>query len=230
LSKIVLKRILIVCSILLLPCIFYLWLITGKNNYRHIEVFGPKEVAATATNGVPDTLYHTVADFSLTDQYGHAISRNTFSNKIYVADFFFATCKTICPKITLELTRVQEKFENDPEVFLISHTVNPDHDNVKVLFDYSKKYSAKQDKWFFVTGDKKQIYDLARNSYFITAMQGNGGPDDFIHSEQLVLIDKEGRIRGYYDGTDHAEVDRLMDEIQVLKLEYRDKEKEKKSG
>lgn len=220
-----LKRILIISVILLLPCIFFLWLITGKNHYKTIDIFGPKEVAITSTNGIPDTLYHTVGEFSLTDQFGQTVTDRNFDNKIYVVDFFFATCKTICPKMTLELTRVQEKFEQDPDVLMISYTVNPEHDNAEVLNAYAKKYLAKQSKWFFVTGDKKQIYDLARNSYFITAMQGNGGPDDFIHSEKVVLIDKEKRIRGYYDGTVHEDISKLMDDIQVLKLEYRDKKK-----
>ena len=217
------KRILIICGILILPCVFYLWLITGKNKYATLDIFGPKEIATTLTNGVPDTIYHTVGEFSLTDQFGNTVTNKTFDNKIYVAEFFFATCKTICPKMNLELTRVQEKFENNQDVLMISHTVNPEHDSVSVLNAYSKKYMAKQNKWFFVTGDKKQIYDLARNSYFITAMQGDGGPDDFIHSEKLVLIDKEKRIRGFYDGTDQSDVDKLIDDIDLLKLEYRDK-------
>jgi protein SCO1/2 len=198
-------------------------LIRGKNNYKPIEIFGPKEIAATTTNGVPDTIYHRVGDFSLTDQYGRAVTNKNFEGKTYVADFFFATCQTICPKMTSELNYVQEKFQDDPGINIISHTVNPEHDSVSVLFDYSNKYKAQKDKWFFVTGDKKQIYDLARNSYFITAMPGNGGANDFIHSEKMVLIDKDKRIRGYYDGTDHADIVRLVEEIQVLKLEYKDK-------
>jgi protein SCO1 len=217
------KQLLIVSAILILPCVFWLCLIRGKNHYIPIEIFGPKEVAATTTNGIPDTIYHTVGDFSLTDQYGRPVTNKTFDTKTYVADFFFATCQTICPKMTSELHYVQEKFEDDPDILIISHTVNPEHDSVSVLYDYSHKNEAVKDKWYFVTGDKKQIYDLARNSYFITAMPGNGGANDFIHSEKIVLIDKDKRIRGYYDGTDHADIERLIDEIQVLKLEYKDK-------
>lgn len=219
------KQLLIVFAILILPCIFWLLLIRGKNNYIPIEIFGPKEVAATTTNGIPDTIYHSVGDFSLTDQFGRTVTNKTFDGKMYVADFFFATCQTICPKMTSELHYVQEKFENDPDIVIISHTVNPEHDSVSVLYDYSIKNEAVKDKWYFVTGDKKQIYDLARNSYFITAMPGNGGANDFIHSEKIVLIDKNKRIRGYYDGTDHADIVRLVEEIQVLKLEYKDRKK-----
>ncbi|MEP7170698.1 MAG: SCO family protein [Bacteroidota bacterium] len=219
------KQLLIVFAILILPCIFWLVLIRGKNNYIPIEIFGPKEVAATTTNGIPDTIYHTVGDFSLTDQFGRTVTNKTFDGKTYVADFFFATCQTICPKMTSELNFVQDKFQDDNDVVIISHTVNPEHDSVSVLYDYSNKYKALKDKWYFVTGDKKQIYDLARNSYFITAMPGNGGANDFIHSEKIVLIDHDKRIRGYYDGTDHGDMERLIDEIQVLKLEYKDKKK-----
>lgn len=218
-----LKRILVVAVILVVPCIFYLAIRTGKNNYKRLEIFGPKEIAATSTNGIPDTIYHTIGNFSLTDHYGRNISKDLVTNKIYVADFFFATCKTICPKMSDQLERVQDKFKNDSDFVILSHSVNPEGDSVSVLFDYAQKHRAIKDKWFFLTGDKKQIYDLARTSYFATAMKGDGGDNDFIHSEQFALIDKEGRIRGFYDGTDRAEVSRLMDEVLVLMNEYKGK-------
>ncbi|MFI5217972.1 MAG: SCO family protein [Bacteroidia bacterium] len=217
------KRILVVASILIIPSVFYLVIRTGKNNFKHLEIFGPKEISATSTNGIPDTIYHTIGNFSLTDQYGRTVSKDLVANKIYVADFFFATCKTICPKMSDQLERVQDKFKNDSDFVILSHTVNPEGDSVTVLFDYAQKHHAIKDKWFFLTGDKKQIYDLARTSYFATAMKGDGGPDDFIHSEQFALIDKDGRIRGFYDGTDRAEVSRLMDEVLVLMNEYKEK-------
>ena len=213
-----LKKILVVGSILLLPCIFFLVLIRGDNNYNRLEIFGPRE-AAPAASGV-DTLYHTISDFSLIDQFGTEITRSRFNGKIVVSDFFFATCQTICPEMSSQLKRVQRKFMDDDDVLILSHSVNPARDTVEALLAYSKKYNAVSGKWHFVTGDKKTIYNLARNSYFITAMEGDGGPEDFIHSEQFVLLDKEGRIRGYYDGTDAYEVNRLMDEIVVLKREY----------
>jgi len=218
-----LKRALIVAGILIVPCVFYLVLKTGKNNYEQLEIFGPKEVASTSTNGVPDTIYHTIGNFSLTDQFGRNISDSITENKIYVADFFFATCKTICPKMSDQLERVQDKFKNDSDFVILSHSVNPEGDSVKVLFDYAKKHHAIKDKWFFLTGEKKQIYDLARKSYFITAMEGTGGEDDFIHSEKFVLIDKAGCIRGFYDGTDRSDVSRLMDELLLLMNEYKEK-------
>ncbi len=215
------KKILIVGSILLLPGIFYLILIRGENHYKHLAIFGPREAAPGAVAGQADTVYHTVADFALTDQDGRPLTRDAFRDKIVVADFFFATCRTICPKMSRQLVRVQEACAGDSDVAILSHTVNPAQDTVEALKAYAREYGAVEGKWYFVTGDKKTIYNLARTSYFLPAVEaGDGGPDDFIHSDQFVLLDKEKRIRGYYDGTDPAEVDRLIDEIKVLKLEY----------
>ena len=123
--------------------------------------------------------------------------------------------------MSMQMKRVQEAYKDDPEIVLISHTVNPERDTVAALAAYAKEYGAIPGKWFFLTGDKTQIYDLARKSYFITAMEGDGGPDDFIHSEKIVLIDKDKRICGYYDGTDYESINLLIDEILVLKWEYR---------
>lgn len=117
------------------------------------------------------------------------------------------------------MMRVQFAYKDDPEVMIFSHTVNPEEDSPSVLKAYAAKHNAIEGKWYFLTGDKKALYDMARNSYYITAMPGDGGPDDFIHSEQFVLVDKHKRIRGFYDGTDYNEVSRLIDEIKVLKKE-----------
>jgi protein SCO1/2 len=217
------KKILIVGGILLLPCIFFLVLIKGKNQYTKLEIFGPRKAPDSMVAGA-DTVYHAIPDFTLTDQHGAALTMERFRDHIVVADFFFATCQTICPEMSAQLKRVQHAYRDDPEVLILSHSVNPARDTAEALLEYSRKYDAIQGRWYFATGDKKTIYDLARNSYFITAMEGDGGPDDFIHSEQFVLLDKQSRIRGYYDGTDPYDVNRLIDEIAVLKLEYRDAE------
>jgi len=116
--------------------------------------------------------------------------------------------------------RVQNAFKDEADVVIISHTVDPENDTPPVLAKYAEKHKAIVGKWFFVTGDKKQLYDLARNSYYITAMPGDGTGDDFIHSEKMVLIDKDKRIRGFYDGTDYFEITRLIEEIKVLQYEY----------
>jgi protein SCO1/2 len=211
------RQLLVVLVILTVPSIFFLVLKTGKNNFSSLEIFGPRE-APTAADG--DTIYHTISDFSLTSQQGTPVTAADFNGKILVTDFFFATCQTICPKMTMQMRRVQEKFKSMPDVALLSITVNPENDSVPVLAAFAKEYQAIPGKWTFATGDKKIIYDLARHSYFLTAMPGDGGPGDFIHSEKLVLVDKERRIRGYYDGTDYLDVDKLIEDIVVLQHEY----------
>jgi protein SCO1/2 len=125
--------------------------------------------------------------------------------------------------MTMQMKRVQEKFKADPDIALWSFTVDPQKDTVEAMKAYAQKHEAITGKWQFLTGDKKVIYDLARYGFFLTALEGDGGPDDFIHSEKLVLLDKDRRIRGYYDGTDYEDINKLMDEILVLKWEYKNK-------
>ena len=212
-----LRRVLAVLVILLVPSIFFLVLQTGKNQYNTLPILGPREAPETAGG---DTIYHTLPDFSLISHRGDSVSLASFEGKILVTDFFFATCQTICPKMNMQMKRVQEKFKDRQDLALLSITVNPAQDSVAVLSRYANDYGADPKMWTFATGDKKVIYDLARHGYFLTAMPGDGGPGDFIHSEKLVLIDKERRIRGYYDGTDYLDVDKLVEDIVMLQYEY----------
>lgn len=220
-----LKKILIVGSILLLPSIFYLILITGKNQVKTLEIYGPKEAVFNPATGKADTVYHTIRPFRLLSHTGDTVTEDLVRNKIFVSDFFFATCKTICPKMSAQLMRVQDKFAREKNVILLSHTVDPDNDTPENLRNYALKYRALKGKWYFLTGDKKQIYDLARHSYYLPVMDGDGGEHDFIHSEQFVLADHHGRIRGFYDGTSRNDVDRLMDEIKVLLFEMKEEQR-----
>lgn len=218
-----LLALLAILAVLVLPSVAYLLISTGKNDYQRLEIFGPKEASR-----IPgDTIYHTIAPFELVSSSGNPFGSDSLKNKIFVAEFFFATCQTICPKMSMQMKRVQEAYLDDKEISLISITVNPEKDTVPALAEYAHKMGAIPGKWSFLTGQKRPIYDLARNSFFLAAMPGDGGPDDFIHSEKLVLVDKEMRIRGYYDGTDYADVNLLMDEIKVLKWEYARKEGKK---
>ncbi len=210
-------RILVVVTILLVPSIAYLIISRGENHYQKLQIFGPREPDASNPS---DTIFHSIAPFELPAHNGSVFSDKDLQGKIYVADFFFATCPTICPKMAMQMKRVQEAFKKDTSIMLVSHSVNPDQDTVEALAVYADEYGAIPGKWFFLTGDKKQIYDLARHSYFVTAMPGDGGPDDFIHSEKLILVDPDKRIRGYYDGTDYEDVNLLIDEIKVLQWEY----------
>ena len=163
---------------------------------------------------------HRVGGFNLTDQDGNTVTPNNFKDKIYVTDFFFVTCPTICPKMTDQMLRVYEEFKDNDAILLLSHTVMPEEDSVPVLKEYADKIEVNSNKWKFVTGDKKQIYDLARKTYFAAVTEGDGGVEDFIHTENFVLVDKEKRLRGFYDGTSKKDVDRLINDIYTLLSEY----------
>lgn len=218
------KKIAILVLVLFIPSVLYLWLQTGKNNFGKLQILGPKEPVEKTVDGkvVVDTIYHTVGGFSLLDQDSNLVNEQIATGKISVVDFFFSTCKTICPKMTNQLMRVQHKYKVDTDVVILSFTVDPVNDTPSRLKEYAGRHNAVSGKWYFLTGDKKEIYDLARNSYFLTAMEGSGA-DPFLHSEQMVLVDKQGRIRGIYDGTDHFEVKKLIEDIAVLQLEYAEK-------
>lgn len=164
--------------------------------------------------------YHKIADFSLTNQNGEIITQNNYKNKIYVADFFFTTCQTICPIMTDHMYVIQKELKNDQDVMLLSHTVTPEIDSVTQLKKYALKKGVNDSKWNLVTGDKKQIYDLARKSYLAVKDQGNGDAYDMIHTENFMLIDKKRQIRGFYDGTNPDEITRLIEDIKTLKKEY----------
>ncbi|MBT8180049.1 MAG: SCO family protein [Eudoraea sp.] len=164
--------------------------------------------------------YHTIADFSLTNQNGEIITQDFYRDKIYVADFFFTTCPTICPIMTDNMVYLQSKIANDKDVLLLSHTVTPDIDSVAQLKKYALEKGVIDKKWNLVTGNKKHIYELARKSYLAVKNDGDGGPFDMIHTENFVLIDKERRIRGTYDGTNKEEMEKLLQDLEVLKMSY----------
>jgi protein SCO1/2 len=169
-----------------------------------------------------DTVYHQMKDFSLTNQYGEQVTEQTVNDKIYVANFFFATCQSICPEMSSNLVEVQKAFAKDDSLLILSHSVNPLHDTVAVLMNYATTYGAMKNKWHLLTGDKKHIYDLAKTSYLVNALEDDGSPEGFLHSELFLLIDKKGRLRGMYDGTDKAQVQILIKDIQLLKTERAD--------
>ena len=192
---------------------FILFSCQGNDPKKLLPVFGAKH----AEN--KDTVFHSIKNFSLINQYGETITENTTKSKIYVANFFFATCQSICPEMSKNLVDVQKAFEKDDSLLILSHSVNPMHDTVAVLFAYANTYSAIKNKWHLLTGDKKEIYSLAANGYLVNAIEDDGSPEGFLHSEMLLLIDKKARIRGMYDGTDKAEVLRLIADIKLLKTE-----------
>lgn len=224
-------KISVLLVLLLLPAAGYV-LLRGftQNHYtlrRYIPVIDSttgNPVIARQTNEfgreVEDTLFRTVPGFRLTNQDGGITDSTTVKGKIHVASFFFTRCGTICPKISSQLTRVQDVFRDKPDIIFLSFSVDPEHDKPEQLKAYAKRYEAIPGKWYFLTGDKAQIYTLAQHGYFLPVVDHGvsyGKPDEtFIHSEKLVLVDKAGNIRGFYDGTDKKDVDRLILEMRVL--------------
>lgn len=197
--------------------VFYLLLTPEKKLpiYSPIDV-NPRLVDASLQHVKKN---HKIADFSLVNQNNELVTLATFEDKIYVADFFFTRCGTICPIMTTNMADIQKAFLNDDEVLLLSHSVTPVMDSVSVLKEYAINKGVVDSKWHLVTGDKKEIYNLARKSYFAVLNEGDGGVQDFIHTEQFVLVDKKKRIRGYYDGTDPNEILRIIEDISILKRE-----------
>ena len=160
--------------------------------------------------------YHKISDFELTNQNGQKITQEFYNNKIYVADFFFTTCQDICPIMTKNMFRLQEELKDDNDILFLSHTVIPEVDTVQQLKKYAVENNVDDSKWNLVTGEKKQIYDLARKSY-LAVEDAEYGKFDMIHTENFILIDKQRQIRGFYDGTNDDEIEQLISDIIILK-------------
>ncbi len=210
------KKILFLSLILLLPSMFYLLLYSGKHNYQKLLYYGPKTAIKTQA-GKFDTIYHTIPNFKFINQDGKIVSNKTLAGNNYIADFFFATCPTICPKMATNMVYLQDKFKNRKNLRFLSITVNPTHDNVAVLKKYAKKIHANTNNWDFVTGKKDAIYNVAFKGFFVNVMKDSIAPGGFLHSSMLILVDKTGHIRGYFDGTVYKETkEKLSDAIDIL--------------
>lgn len=200
-------------AVFVLPVTAYMLISWYENKLQKLPVLGKPEMV----NGKMKD--HTIAAFSFTDQDGNNYRESNWKNKIVVVDFFFTHCPTICPKMTNSLKVVREACKDDESVMISSFTVDPENDNPEALKNYAEKSGIDNAGWKLLTGDKKEIYKLARNSFFITATDGDGGQGDFIHSENLVLLDRYSRIRGYYDGTSTSSTTQLIRDIKKLKNE-----------
>ena len=164
--------------------------------------------------------FHKIASFSLTNQNGKTVTEQDYNNKIYVADFFFTTCPSICPKMTENMGQLQNEFLEDSQIKFISFSVTPQIDSVQQLKKYAIEKGVNDSKWNLVTGNKKEIYSLARKSYLAVKDDGDGGRFDMIHTENFILVDPEKRIRGFYDGTDIEAMKTLITDISILKEEF----------
>jgi len=192
-----------------------------KTNFE-LPVLGRAEIVTKEVNGIltEDTIPHRIADFSFINQDSAIVTNASFKDQIYVADFFFINCPSICPEMSKQMYRVYEKFLENGNIGLLSHTIDPVYDTVAALAKYARLLGVSSSKWQFVTGDKQQIYDLGETSYMVVANEDENAPGGFIHSGAFLLIDKERQVRGVYDGTITSQVDLLMKDIDKLLTSY----------
>lgn len=185
---------------------------------RILETYGKDPIDSVDSEGNAVEAYkvHTVSGFSFTDQTGRQVTDKDFAGKVYITDFFFTTCETICPAMSLNMMRLAKKYKGDRRIKFLSHTVDPETDSVPVLAAYARLHDADPVQWHLVTGPKKELYDMARNQYYASVDKGDGGPDDFVHTQRFTLVDRNRRIRGFYDGTDSTEIIKLERDLALL--------------
>jgi len=216
----ILKKITVLALVLIVPgFLYYLLTAEGKNRYKPLAIFGPRQLAKTyhkvKGKDIPDTIYHTLPDFKLTDQDGRPVTLKSFDNKIFVAAFFYTRCPTVCATMNHYINLLDSNYTKNKLVYFVSITVDPAHDSAAALKKYKDSFKpAASAKWLFLTGDTSTTYNLARNGFLVNALQT--GNDDFIYSDKLMLIDESKRIRGYYTGASTDDMSRLNDEIKVL--------------
>lgn len=193
-----------------------------QQDQKNLPVIQPRDVKKemVAPELLKKGIGHRIGKFAFQNQYDETITLNDVKGKVFIAEYFFTTCGTICPQMTEQMTRVQKRFRENDAVAILSFTVNPSYDTVEILNTYAEKYNAKRGQWHFLTGSQEELYKLARTSFFVlkpaeAANLGDAG-SDFIHTNNFVLVDQELRIRGYYDGTSITEVNELMEDVELL--------------
>ena len=204
-------------SVVVIPVFYQLLKVDEKLKIYNPADVNPRLVDFSMKHITKD---HTIADFELINQNGQKITNKNYKDKIYVADFFFTRCQTICINMAYNMGELQNLYKKDIDIMFLSHSVTPVIDSVTVLKEYADRKGVIDGKWNITTGAKTHIYELARKSYFAVLDEGTGDENDFIHTEQFVLVDKEKRIRGYYDGTEKEEMEKLKKDIVLLKEEY----------
>ncbi|PPL03775.1 SCO family protein [Parapedobacter indicus] len=219
-----LKKIIILAVILILPgFLYYLLEKKGENRYKSLPIYGEKVLTGTFSNRmgkkVPDTLFHEVAPFSLTDQQGRQMDVLANDTSVSVVNFFYTRCETFCEHMNNEMNRVAERFVANKMINFYTITVDTAYDSPAVLNEYAKTYHPESKKWYFLTAGKDDVYDVARNGFLVDALQDTTKAAGFIHSSSLILVDSKRHIRGYYDVNHKKEVDRLIDELKLLLVE-----------
>ncbi|GAB2982299.1 SCO family protein [Mucilaginibacter puniceus] len=186
---------------------------------KSLPIYGERETVVKTVSGtdVTDTIYHTIPDFNFVNQYGDSVTNKSLDGNIYVADFFFTSCPSICPIMHRNMLTVYNEFKNMEDVKIISFTIDPKHDSVDVLKNYADKLGITGDNWFFLQGQKEQTYQLSKS--FLVTMPQEDAKEQFIHDGYFILVDKQKRVRGTYDGTDTKQVEKLIADITILKAE-----------
>lgn len=222
------KKIIILVAILALPgFLYYLLQEKGKNRYRPLDIYGPKQVAGTfhtkRGERIPDTIYHRVRDFKLLSSVGDSLGFPTDSNQIVVVNFFFTKCKSFCPEMNSQMERVVSNYPNNKRLLFYSISVDPGYDTKEVLRDYATRFKVNSKNWYFLTGNPDFIFQLAKKDFLVDVFIDTADTANIIHSSMFILIDSHKRIRGYYDSTSKDQVNKLIDEIKVqLTEEIRD--------
>jgi protein SCO1/2 len=191
--------------------VFVFLVVLGCQQEKKLPFLGPKEIGKQG-----DTLYHKIPDFKFLNQDSLWVSQKDMAGKIYVADFFFTTCPTICPKMKTQLLRIYDKFAEDDRVRILSHTIDPEYDGARVLKEYAKKLNINSPRWNLVTGKKSDIYRLGEKSYMVTAQEDANEEGGFVHSGAFILVDKNRHVRGIYDGTKEEDVNHLIEDMTLL--------------
>jgi len=207
-----------------LTCVFLLVLLLGAcklNTHKTLPIYGNRQAVNKIVNGqtITDTLYQTIPAFKFVNQYGDSISSKALDNHIYVADFFFTSCPSICPVMQRNMLNVYNAYKDTADVKIISYTIDPKYDSVPVLKKYADKLGISGNTWWFLRGDKDAVYDLAAKSYLVGVSQDSTAAGGYVHQGYFVLVDKQKRVRGSYDGTDPKQVDQLIADIKTLKEE-----------
>lgn len=216
------KKIALLSGFILFPVALVFLFTSADHFFKVLPIYGPKVPFDTVVNGetVSDTMYHTIPYWAFTDQDGQTFTQKDVEGKILVVDFFFTSCPTICPKMSQQLRRVQMQTDDVPGVMILSYSIDPENDTPEKLKQYAEKMQAGE-RWKFLTGDKEDIYEIAATGYFLHAEEDENAEGGFMHSPMFMVIDKQKRIRGLYDGTDTDDVNRLVEEIKMLLKEER---------
>ncbi|GHB77520.1 SCO family protein [Persicitalea jodogahamensis] len=192
------------------------------NEPKRLPILGERDAVTKEVDGkvVTDTIYNTIPDFAFVNQNGDTVTQRDVAGKIYVTDFFFTSCPTICPVMKRQMIKVYDEYKDNPDFMILSHSIDPDHDTPEVLNKYASDLGVEGTQWEFLTGPKEKIYDIGQGHYLVTAKEDEAAEGGYIHSGAFVLVDKDRRVRGMYDGTSEEGTEKLIQDIKVLLAEY----------